>query len=398
MVRYAFADCVLDTGRYQLFRDDDPVHVEPQVFDVLAHLIEHRSELVTKTDLLDRIWGDRFVSEAALTSRVRAARQAVGDSGAAQRVIRTVHGRGYQFVAEVTESEDDRPHPLAMPRTELEQLIRFCTSSDGVRLAYATVGTGPPLVRAAHWLTHLDFDWHSPVWHHWLVGLAEGRQFIRYDERGCGLSDHEIDDFSLDAWVRDLEAVVDALELESFPLLGVSQGGPVAIAYAARHPDRVSHLVLVNTYCRGRWTRALTDDDLSETQVEMELVRLGWGRDDPTFRRFFTSSVIPDAPPELWEAFAELLRRTTSAENALRLMDTWRRLDVSDEVGQIIAPTLVMHSRDELRVPFEQGCELAALIPGSRLVPLDSRNHLLRADEPAWAVFLAELNRFLDPG
>lgn len=165
-MRYSFDDCLVDTGSYQLFRDDSPVHIEPQVFDVLAHLIANRDSLVTKHELLDEVWGDRFVSEAALTSRIRAARRAVGDNGSAQRVIRTVHGRGYQFVADVTEDGDDRGKAPVVSGDQLRQEIRFCTSSDGVRLAYATVGSGPPLVRAAHWLTHLDFDWQSPVWHH----------------------------------------------------------------------------------------------------------------------------------------------------------------------------------------------------------------------------------------
>jgi pimeloyl-ACP methyl ester carboxylesterase/DNA-binding winged helix-turn-helix (wHTH) protein len=394
-MRYTFDDLVLDTDRYELKRAGEAVHVEPQVFDVLTHLIENRDRVVTKHELLDAIWGDRFVSEAALTSRIRAVRQAVGDDGSAQRVIRTAHGRGYQFVAPVVAEGADRVRALALPHDQLHQEIRFCFSTDGVRLAYATVGSGTPLVRAAHWLTHLDFDWQSPVWHHWLVALAKDRRFIRYDERGCGLSDHDVDDFSLEAWVRDLEAVVDELALERFPLLGVSQGGPVAISYAARHPDRVSHLILVNTYSQGRWSRPQTDDEISETRLEHELVRLGWGRDDPKFRRFFTSSVIPDASAEMWEDFAELLRRTTSPENAIRLMETWRHLDVSDEVTAIDTPTLIMHSRDELRVPFEEGVKLATLIPGSRLIPLDSRNHLLTADEPAWPVFLGHLEDFL---
>ena len=179
------------------------------------------------------------MSESALTSRIKAARRAVGDTGREQRAIKTVHGRGYQFVAAVEEEIDGPRHPVLVAPDDLQQEIRFCTTDGGVRLAYATVGTGPPLVRAAHWITHLDYDWHSPVWRHWLVGLARHRTLIRYDERGCGLSDHDVGEFSLDALVRDLESIVDDVGLERFPLLGVSQGGAVAVAYAARHPERV---------------------------------------------------------------------------------------------------------------------------------------------------------------
>ena len=395
-VIYAFGDHELDTDRYQLRSRGEPVHVEPQVFDVLTHLVEHRDRVVSKTELLDSVWGDRFVSESALTSRIKAARRAVGDDGTRQEVLRTLHGRGYRFVAPVR--VEDRPPPprvhLGQPST-LEQRIHFCTATDGVRLAYATVGEGPPLVRAAHWITHLDYDWHSPVWRHWLEGLARGRTLVRYDERGCGLSDHDVAELSFEAFVRDLETVVDALGLERFPLIGVSQGGPVAVAYAERHPERVSRLVLVNSYAQGRLRRASTEEEEREAALQVELARIGWGRDDPSFRRFFTSSFIPDAPPELWDAFAELLRRTTSAENAAHHLETWSRVDVTEAASRVELPTLILHARDELRVPFEQGRQLGSLIRGSRLVPLESRNHLMRADEPAWECFLGELDAFL---
>jgi pimeloyl-ACP methyl ester carboxylesterase len=372
------------------------VHVEPQVFDVLTHLIEHRDRVVTKSELLESVWGHDFVSESALTTRVKQLRQAVGDTGRDQRIVQTVHGRGYRFIAPVEEGPGDaeRPH-LAVP-PGLRQDIHFCTASDGTRIAYATVGTGPPLVRAAHWITHLDYDWQSPVWRHWLVGLAQGRQFIRYDERGCGLSAHDVDDFSLDAFVQDLEAVVDDLGLERFPLLGVSQGGAMAITYAARHPERVSHLILLGAYAQGRLRRAVTDEQRREAALQFEIVRLGWGREDPAFRRFFTSTFIPDAPPDLWESFAELLRRTTSAENAAQMLETWAMIDVTEDATRVQAPTLLLHARDELRVPPEQAHLLASLIPNARFVPLDSRNHLMRPAEPAWAQFLAEVDQFLE--
>jgi pimeloyl-ACP methyl ester carboxylesterase/DNA-binding winged helix-turn-helix (wHTH) protein len=394
-VRYRFDDSVLDTTRYELSRGGELVHVEPQVFDVLAHLVEHRDRVVAKAELLEAVWGHQFVSESALTTRVKQLRQAVGDSGRVQRIVQTVHGRGYRFVAPVDEVADDiQRRPLLIP-SDLRQEIRFCTTADGTRLAYAAVGSGPPLVRAAHWITHVDYDWQSPVWRHWLVGLARRHTLVRYDERGCGLSDHDVTDFSLDAFVQDLETVVDDLDLDRFPLLGVSQGGAVAIAYAARHPERVSHLVLFGAYVQGRMRRAPSDEQRREAALQIEMVRLGWGRDDPGFRRFLTSSFIPDAPPELWDSFAELLRRTSSAENAARLLESWGGIDVTEEAPRIASPTLILHARDELRVPLEQARRLAALIPGARFVPLDSRNHLLRADEPAWPRFLDEVDAFL---
>jgi pimeloyl-ACP methyl ester carboxylesterase/DNA-binding winged helix-turn-helix (wHTH) protein len=397
-VRCAFAGLVLDTDRFLLERDGETVRIEPQVFDVLAYLVTHRDRVVLKTELLDEIWGDRFVSESTLTTRIKAARRIAGDDGTRQEVIATVFGRGYRFVGDVEVLGEEPAARATTPASPVrpEQRIHFCTTDDGIRLAYATVGTGPPLVRAAHWITHLDYDWHSPVWRHWLEGLARNHTLIRYDERGCGLSDHDPPEISFDAFVRDLETVVDAMGIERFPLLGVSQGGAVALRYTVRHPERVSRLVLVGAYVRGRVVRATTDEQRRTADLQLEMVRLGWGSEDPSFRMVFPPSFVPDGPPELWSHFAELMRRTASPENAARILSANGHIDVSADAAAIRVPTLIVHARDELRVPFEQARELASLIPGSVLVPLASRNHLLRPDEPAWEQLLAELGAFLD--
>ena len=397
-MRFTFGDLVLDTDRFLLERGGQSVHVQPQVFDVLSHLVRHRERVVPKTELLDTVWGDRFVSESTLTSRIKVARQVVGDDGIMQSVIKTVHGRGYRWVADVT-VEPGAAASTATPSVpdvrRLEQRIRFCTASDGVRVAYATVGQGPPLVRAAHWVTHLDYEWESPIWRHWMEGLSRGRMFVRYDERGCGLSDPDPEDISFEAFVRDLETVVDELGLERFPLMGLSQGGPVAIEYAVRHPERVSRLVLVGAFMRGRLARATTPEERREAELQRELIRIGWGRDDPSFRVFFSSTFMADAPPHLWSDFAVLMRRTTSTENALRLNNVSMEMDVSSRASQVTVPTLILHGRHDFRIPFTQGLELASRIRGSRLVPLDTRNHLLQPDEPAWDHLLREINQFL---
>ena len=396
-VRYSFAGLVLDTDRFLLERDGESVRVEPQVFDVLTYLVEHRDRVVLKTELLDAVWGDRFVSESALSSRIRSARQCIGDDGTRQAMVQTVHGRGFRFVAEVQVLDNQAGTRRTFPsNSALEQRIHFATATDGVRIAYATVGTGPPVVRSTHWLTHLDYDWHSPVWRHWLEGLAQDRTLIRFDERGCGLSDHDPDEMSLDAFVRDLETVVDAIGLERFPLIGLSQGGAVAVAYAAKHPERVTRLALVGAYVKGRRARARNDEERRAGEVQLDLVRLGWGSDDPSFRMVFPPRFFPDAPPDLWSDFAKLLRRTTSAENAVRVLEAMYDVDVSEQARALRLPTIIFHARDDLSIPFEQARMVASLIPGSRLVPLDSRNHLLRPDEPAWSYFLDELHQFID--
>ncbi|WP_167759408.1 alpha/beta fold hydrolase [Mycobacterium sp. PS03-16] len=391
---WRFDDFVLDTQRYELRCGAAIIKVEPQVFDVLTQLVTHHDRFVSKEELFDTVWGGRFVGEAALTSRIKAVRRALGDDGESQRYIRTVRGRGYQFVGTLADDAPPVPAPEPEPAPP-SQHIAFCRAADGVRLAYSVCGAGPPLVRAANWMTHLGYDIESPVWRHWVRDLCRRHTFIRYDERGCGLSDWEVSDVTFDAWVADLESVVEALGLERFPLLGVSQGGAVAVAYAARHPDRVSRLVLCGAYARGRAVRAVGDDEKRAAALDLELARVGWGRDDPAFRQVFAAQFLPDGTRADWAAFDQLQRRTTSPENAVRFLTEFGRIDVRDEAERVRCPTLVLHSRDDHRVPMRFGEELAALIPAARLVALDSNNHLLTATEPAWQVFCGEVDAFL---
>jgi len=389
---WRFDTFVLDTQRYELRSGESVIRVEPQVFDVRVQLIGNHHRVITKEELFDSVWGGRFVGEAALTSRIKAARRALGDDGESQCYIRTVRGRGYQFVGTlITPAQVTPTAEVVAP----SQRISFCRATDGVRLAYATVGEGPPLVRAANWMTHLGYDIESPVWRHWVGDLSVGHTFIRYDERGCGLSDWDSGEFSFADWVADLESVVDALELQQFPLLGVSQGGAVAIAYAARHPERVSKLVLCGAYARGRGVRAVGPDEQRAAALDLDLARVGWGRDDPAFRQVFAAQFLPDGTRADWAAFDQLQRRTTSSDNAVRFLTEFAGIDVREEAQQVRCPTLVLHCRDDHRVPMRSGQELAALIPDARLVALDSKNHLLTAAEPAWQVFLDEVRRFL---
>jgi pimeloyl-ACP methyl ester carboxylesterase/DNA-binding winged helix-turn-helix (wHTH) protein len=410
---YEFDDCLVDPGRFELRRGGVVEHVEPQVFDVLVHLIRNRDRVVPKTELLDTVWGDRFVSESALASRLKSARRAIGDDGASQRIIRTVFGRGYQFVAPVVERPPTVARPpagadapcgapavdeAAAPRPAITApkppVVRFCTAADGARIAYARMGSGPVLVKAANWLTHLDHDRETFVWRHWLEGLARNRTLVRYDERGCGMSDWDVQSFDFDDWVDDLELVVDAAGLDRFPLLGVSQGAAVAVALAARHPDRVTRLILCGAYGKGRALRASTEEEQRVAALDLEIARAGWGRDDPSFRQVFTSQFLPDGTREQWEEFNQLQRLTTSPANAVRFLETFATIDVTELAPKVACPTLVLHSRDDLRVPLSSARDLAALIPDCAFVPLPSRNHIM-LDEPAWPMFLDEIDTFL---
>ncbi|MBC7940397.1 MAG: alpha/beta fold hydrolase [Chitinophagaceae bacterium] len=277
----------------------------------------------------------------------------------------------------------------------LTQTIRFLRSHDGVRLAYSASGQGPAVVKAATWLSHLEYDWESPVWRHVLQAFSGRHQLLRYDERGCGLSDWDVDDLGFDSWVGDLEAVVDTAGLARFALLGVSQGASIAIAYAVRHPERVSHLVLQGGYARGRLVRSNTPQQAEEAEMMCRLAELGWGRADPSFRQFFTTQFIPGGTPDQHAWFNELERVSTSPANAARFMRAFDRIDVTALLPQVRCPTLVLHSRDDVRVPFEEGRLLAMQIPGATLVPVDSRNHLLLADEPGWAHAWQAIEQFL---
>jgi len=277
----------------------------------------------------------------------------------------------------------------------LRQGLRFATAADGTRIAVASVGSGPPLLRAAHWLSHVEHDLQSPVWRPWLETLGRRHTYIRYDQRGCGLSDHEPSDFSLDTWVGDLEAVVDELKLRRFPLIGMSQGGAVAILYALRHPEKVSRLVLLGAYGRGALVRATTPEQTLEAETLVNLIRVGWGRDNPAFRQVFTNQFIPGGTPQQHQWWNELERLTASPENAARTLAAFHRMDVTDAARGLRVPTLVAHARGDARVPFDEGRHLAALIPGARFLPLASDNHVLLDTEPAWPQFLRELEDFL---
>jgi pimeloyl-ACP methyl ester carboxylesterase/DNA-binding CsgD family transcriptional regulator len=275
------------------------------------------------------------------------------------------------------------------------QHVRFCTSSDGVRLAYAALGSGPPLVKAPNWLSHLEYEWQSPIWRHWVEELSRRHTYIRYDARGCGLSDREPADISFESGVRDLEAVVDATKLERFPLLGMSGGGPIAIAYAVRHPERVSHLVLYGAYARGRLLRGGGQAAIDEATLMCKLIELGWGTRNRAFRQVFATQFLPDASPQMIDAFDELQRQSSSARDALRIMEVSIAVDVTEMARAIACPTLILHATEDGRIPFEEGRVLASLIPAARFVPLESRNHILLESEPAWRRFLEEIEAFL---
>jgi pimeloyl-ACP methyl ester carboxylesterase/DNA-binding SARP family transcriptional activator len=288
-----------------------------------------------------------------------------------------------------------QPDPVLEP--PLRQDIRFCNAADGVRIAYATVGKGPPLLKTANWMNHLEFDWESPVWRHMFRAFSADHTLIRYDSRGNGLSDWDAPELSLDAFVDDLKTVADAAGLDRFPLFAISQGCAVAATFAARYPERVSRMVLYGGYARG-WRKRVGDEASTfkeQSEIMISLTRTGWGKSNPAYRQMFTSFFIPNATLEQMEWFNELQRITTSPENAARLLSAFGDLDASPSLPHVKCPTLVIHVRDDARITYGNGRELASGIPGARFVTLPGQNHLILDNEPAWPLFREEVLRFL---
>jgi pimeloyl-ACP methyl ester carboxylesterase/DNA-binding CsgD family transcriptional regulator len=277
----------------------------------------------------------------------------------------------------------------------LAQRIRFCRNAEGARIAYAATGNGSALVKTANWVNHLQHDLVNPVWRNWIEALSRDYTLVRYDESGCGLSDWEVPELSFQVWVRDLEAVVEAASLARFSLLGISQGAAIAIAYAVRHPERVERMVLYGGYARGRLNRDLTAAEREASDAAVKLAAGGWDRPNPAVRQFFTTQFIPEASLEEHRSWNEYERLATTPQNAARFMQEFDRIDVTALAARLACPTLVLHARDDERVPFEEGRRLASLIPGARFVPLQSRNHMLLEQEPAWQEWLRAVREFL---
>lgn len=388
-MRYTFGRFELIEETRELRAEGELRPVEPQVFDLLRHLIEARDRVVSQDELIATIWNRRIVSDAAISARISAARAAIDDDGKRQDWIRTVPRRGFRFVGAVEIA--GRPNAAAPAPT---QRIALCTSRDGSRIAYATSGAGYPLVKAGHWLTHLEHDWQSPIWRPMLERLSGRFRLLRYDQRGNGLSDWQVADFSLDRFVEDLEAVVDAAGLDRFALYGTSQGAPIAIAFAHRHPERVSHLVLHGGFEQGRLIRA-SASERAQAEAILTLMRHGWGTPGSAFINAFAALFIPDATREQNEALVELQSLTTSADNAVAIRMAVDQMDVSALLETLRVPTLVLHSRHDAVQALEQGRQLAARISGAEFVLLESRNHMIMPQEKAWPVLFEHLERFL---
>ena len=392
-MRYHFATCVLDTDRHLLTREGAPVKIEPQVFDLLCLLVRNAGVLVTRDQIVDEIWGGRIVSESSISARINAARKAIGDSGKAQGIIKTVTRRGLQLIAPV--STDGGVEPKAETENTDRQRVRFATSRDGTKIAYATSGNGPKILRAGHFLTHLEMDWNSLIWRPYLDALGKDHTLIRYDQRGTGLSDPVLSSIDLDSHVADLKAVADAAGLDRFPLIALSQGVPVAIQFAARHPERVRCLVLYGGYAEGRALRG-GGESRDAADAMMTLMREGWGKPDSAFMGAFTSLFCPGASQEQLADLVDMQLASTSPENAGQIRRAIDCFSVVDQLENIHVPTLVLHSRNDSVHPLKEGHKLASTIPDAELTVLESPNHILVPGEPAWSEWVRGTMEFLE--
>lgn len=397
-------------GRYRfepltarLWAGEREVKLTPKTAAVLAMLVARAGEPVTKKELFAAVWSHRIVSDDALTTCIQELRKALGDDARKPRYIQTRHRSGYQFIAAVSPSGDAMPseHDKVAGNTRhsapdpLDQRIAFVRSKDRANIAYALSGAGPPLVRAGTWLTHVQHDWGSPLWSHWLRFMSSRHTLVRYDPRGCGLSQADVGDITFDGWVEDLEAVVDRLGLESFPLFGMSQGAAVAAEYAIRHPQRVTQLTLYAPMVTG-W-RGRTSVNAQQWQSMEQLVLTGWGESNMAFPSMFAHLFLPDSPPETRQWYAELQGKTATKEVASRFMKVLAELHMFPRLKQVAVPTLVVQIANDQVINQRTVAGIAGEIPGSEFVSIEGRNHILLEDEPGWEQFKSIFTRHV-PG
>jgi pimeloyl-ACP methyl ester carboxylesterase/DNA-binding winged helix-turn-helix (wHTH) protein len=382
-----FGAYMMDLQRCSLHRGGQKLELRPKAFDVLRYLVENPGRVIPKDELIKAIWPGLFVTDDALVQCVKDIRQALAED--AHQIIKTVPRRGYLLSA-----EPERTPELASATAPLNQSVQFCVSEDGFRLAYACAGEGSPLVRAATWFNHLEYDWqvaHRGALFHF---LAERFQLVRYDGRGTGLSDWGVGELSLETFEKDLEAIVDALTLRKYALLGTSQGAATSIAHAVRYPDRVSKMVLHGAYALGRNRRGSIKERESG-QAYLTLMRHGWGDEHSAFLKSYALLFFPNASAEQIRSLAEMQRMATSAETAVRLRTACDEIDVLNLLPRVTVPTLVLHSRYDNIVPLEEGRRVAASIPRARFVCLESENHVPLPHEDAWPQFVGEIAAFL---
>jgi pimeloyl-ACP methyl ester carboxylesterase/DNA-binding winged helix-turn-helix (wHTH) protein len=391
--RYTFGPYSLDARERRFRRGNEDLRLRGKVFDTLHMLVANAGRLVRKDELLETVWADTSVEANNVDRCISELRRVLETDGG---IIETVPRQGYRFNADVSGVENGSavanavaPGADYMPRPD----THFFTTHGGVRLAYAIGGEGPPLVRAIDWISHLEFEWRNPHARRWLTTIMRHNTLVRYDQRGSGLSDWNVDDFSLDRAVADLEELMDGLGLDKFALLGSCQGGAVATVYAARHPERVTRLILNGAFVSG-WPRP---DDIAAEQFQamLAMIRHGWGQDNPAFRQMWTTLFMPDTDAADMGWMNELQRITASPENAVRMLSEFPKINIVDILPDVACPTLVLHTQNDAAVPIKEARLIASRVRGADLVELPGRNHQLRPTDSGWPAFESAFARFM---
>lgn len=386
-----------DQPQFQEWLNAEREAVRRLRLQALRQLAVHPDLPPPRTLASARIWASEEPFSRSAATHLLTTLQRFGESAEASRCAAEYAERfrkaGVAWEPPADGSQNASPANSAR-QLQARQKIQFCMAEDSVRIAYASVGEGPPIVKAANWLSHLELDWDAPIWSPLFRRLAKGYRLIRYDERGNGLSDWDVDDLSFEAFVTDLETVVDATQLDQFALLGISQGAAVSIEYAIRHPERVSKLILFGGYPAG-WRIDASPEAIREREAVMTLVASGWGQDNPAYRQIFSSTFMPSATADELQWFNEFQRATTSPANAVRFLSAFGDIDVRQRLAQLKVPTLVIHSRGDQRIPLQTGLDMAATIPNAEFVGLESDNHLLLGRESASIEFITAIREFL---
>jgi DNA-binding winged helix-turn-helix (wHTH) protein/pimeloyl-ACP methyl ester carboxylesterase len=393
MANYLFGNYVLDVDERRLLRDNEEIRLRGKLFETLRVLVENAGKLVRKDAFMESVWPDSVVEDNNLDYCISQLRKLLHPA----KYIETVPRHGYRFVAEVTTVKPNGrliqlETAMQQPNAP-DQEIQFFTTSDGVRIAYNIGGQGPLLVRTIHWLNHLDFEWKTPLRRQWLSEIMRHNTLLRYDQRGSGLSDWNVSDFSFERTVQDFEELVDTVGLEKFAILGGCQGAAVGIAYAVRHPARVTKLIINGTFANG-WP-APGPGAREHLDAMLTLIRSGWGRDNPAFRQLWTTLFRPDADPAEVAWLNDLQRISSSPENAARMIAEFPNIRILDMLPKISCPTLVLHSRDDGAVPLQEGKLIAGRIRGARFVELASRSHMVAPGDAAWEQLVEELSAFM---
>ncbi len=400
MAKYSFDLYFLDVDERRLLRGNEEIRLRGKLFDTLRVLLESAGQLVRKDQLMQAVWPDSVVEENNVDHCISHLRKLLHPG----KYIETVPRHGYRFTGEVTvvgEVKVAKPGPrlvtLESPpdKADVPELeVQFFTASDGVRIAYTLGGSGPPIVRTIDWLNHLNFEWKNPFLRHWLSEIMRHNTLLRYDQRGTGLSDWDVKDFSYERSVRDFEELIEATGLDKFAMFGGCHGAAIATAYAAQHPERVTRLILNGAFVNG-WPAPVAG---SEEQLDalLTIIRHGWGRDNPAFRQMWSTMFRPDADLEQMDWMNELQRIGASPENAARMLSQFPNFKMIDLLPSISCPTLVMHSRDDAAVPVQEGRLIAARIRNARYVELPSRSHLIAPGDPAWELFVEEFSTFME--